>query len=58
MAFASRFDTWKKRGRSSFRFSGVRFFASSTIEVKQSRPSRSGSTTSGNFWRSSAAVFR
>jgi hypothetical protein len=57
-SFASRFESWKKRGRTSARFSAVRTFESSTMLVKHSRPSRSGSTTSGNLWMSSAAVFR
>ena len=58
IAFASRFETWKNLGRSVPRFSGVRLFDSSTMLVKESRPSRSGSMTSGNFWMSSAAILR
>ncbi len=57
-AFAPDLDRWKNRGRTSSRFSGVRTFASSTTLVMQSRPSRRGSTISGNRWMSSAAVFR
>jgi hypothetical protein len=57
-AFASCFEQWKKRGIIVARFSEVSTFASSTTLVMQSRPSRSGSTTSGNSWTSSAAVFR
>jgi hypothetical protein len=57
-SFASRFERWKKRGRTAAMFSGVATFESSTTLVKQSRPSRSGSTTSGWRWMSAAAVAR
>jgi hypothetical protein len=56
--FASRFDRWKNLGITSARFSGVITRASSTTLVMQSRPSRSGSTTSGNCCTSWAATLR
>ena len=55
-SFASRFEVPKNRGRTSARFSGVRTFETSTIVERLSRPSRRGSTISGYFWISSAAV--
>jgi hypothetical protein len=58
MAFASWREEWKKRGRTSARFSGVMTLASSTTLVMQSLPSWRGATTSGYRWTRSAAVFR
>jgi hypothetical protein len=46
-SFASLFERWKNLGRTSARLSAVATFESSTMLVKQSRPSLSGSTTSG-----------
>jgi hypothetical protein len=57
-SFASRFDRWKNLGITSARFSGDITRASSTTLEMQSRPSRSGSTTSGNCWTSWAATLR
>jgi hypothetical protein len=57
-ALACRFDMWKNWGRASSLFSGVITRASSTMLVRQSLPSRSGSTTSGNRWMSLAATLR
>jgi hypothetical protein len=57
-AFACRFDMWKNWGRASSRFSGVITRASSTMLVRQSLPSRRGTTTSGNRWMSLAATLR
>ncbi len=57
-ALASCLEQRRKRGRTSARFSGVSTLASSTTLVMQSSPARSGSTTSGKRWTSSAAVFR
>ncbi|HET8734345.1 MAG TPA: hypothetical protein VFM45_11315 [Anaeromyxobacteraceae bacterium] len=47
--FASWRDRWKNLGSTSPRFSSVITLASSMTLVMQSRPSRSGSSTSGNF---------
>jgi len=57
-AIASRFDRWKNLGNVSFRFSGVSTFASGTMLVMHKRPSRRGSTISGNRCTSFAAVCR
>jgi hypothetical protein len=57
-SFASRFESVKKRGRTSPRFSNVITFASSATLVRHRRPSRIGTSTSGNSWMSSAAVLR
>ena len=57
-SFASRFEVPKNRGRTSTRFSGVMTFETSTMVERFRRPSRRGSTISGYFWMSSAAVFR
>jgi hypothetical protein len=46
-SFASLLERWKNRGRTSARFSGVSTFASSTMLVMHSLPSRSASRTSG-----------
>ena len=56
--FASCFEQWKNFGITSARFSLVITFASWMTLVMQSRPSRTGSTTSGNFWTSRAATCR
>ena len=48
----------RTRGRAPSRFSGVITRASSTMPVRQSLPSRSGSTTSGKRWMSLAATLR
>ncbi len=55
---ASRLERPKNLGRTSARFSGVRTFETSTTVVRQSLPSRRGSTISGKRSTSSAAVFR
>ena len=47
--FASCFEQWKNLGITSARFSLVITFASWMTLVMQSRPSRTGSTTSGNL---------
>jgi hypothetical protein len=57
-AFASCFEQWKNLGRTSARFRSVITSASCTTLVRHNRPSRSGSTTSGNFATSRAATFR
>jgi hypothetical protein len=57
-SFASDFDRWKNRGRTSSKFDAVTTLDSSATVVKQSRPSRIGSSTCGNCWMSSAARFR
>jgi hypothetical protein len=57
-AFASCFEQWKKRGRTSAQFWGVITFASSTTAVMHRRPSRRGSTISGKRCTRSAAVLR
>jgi hypothetical protein len=54
--FASCFEQWKNFGITSARFSLVITLASSMALVMQSRPSRTGSTTSGNLWTSRAAT--
>jgi hypothetical protein len=56
-ACASRREQRRNLGRTSSRFSGVNTFANSMMLVMQSVPTRSGSTTSGTRWMSSAAVF-
>ena len=58
IAFASSRERWKNRGSTSCRFASVMTFASARMEERQSRPSRSGSTTSGNRATSRAATFR
>ena len=57
-SLASCFEQWKNRGSTSTRFSSVMTRASSTTLVMQRRPSRSGSTTSGNLATNLAATFR
>ncbi len=56
--FASCFEQWKNLGSASARFASVMTFASWTMLVRHSRPSRNGSTTSGNRATSRAATFR
>ncbi len=56
--FASCFEQWKDFGSTSARFASVMTFASWTMLVRHSRPSLSGSTTSGNRPTSLAATFR
>jgi hypothetical protein len=56
--FASARERWKKRGSTSARFSTVITRASSTTVVRQRRPSRIGSTTSGNRWTRRTATCR
>jgi hypothetical protein len=55
---ASRLDGPKNRGSTSATFSAVTTLATSMTEDKQRWPSLSAASTSGNFWVSSAAVFR
>ena len=55
---ASRFDRWKNLGSISRRFCGVSTFARWVMLVMHKRPSRRGSTISGNRCTSFAAVFR
>ncbi|OLC72648.1 MAG: hypothetical protein AUG04_12690 [Deltaproteobacteria bacterium 13_1_20CM_2_69_21] len=57
-AIASRFDRWKNLGSISRRFCGVSTFARWVMLVMHKRPSRRGSTISGNRCTSFAAVFR
>ena len=56
--FASCFEQWKNRGSTAERFCSVMTFASGTMLVRHNRPSRNGSTTSGNRATSRAATFR
>ena len=56
--FASCFEQWKNFVSTSARFASVMTFASCTMLVRHSRPSLSGSTTSGNRATSRAATFR
>jgi hypothetical protein len=55
---ASCFEQWKNFGSTSARFASVMTFARGTMLERQGRPSRSGSTTSGNRATSRAATFR
>ena len=55
---ASRAERPKKRGVTTARFSSVSTLASSPMVERQSRPSRSGSITSGKSCSSSAALLR
>jgi hypothetical protein len=57
-ARASCLERWKKRGRTSVRFSGVIALESAWMAVMHKRPSRRGATISGYRWISSAATFR
>ena len=57
-SWASRAERPKKRGATTVRFFLVSTLASSATVERQSRPSRSGSITSGKSWSSSAALFR
>ena len=52
------FRAWTDPGNVSFRFAGVSTFASGTMLVMHKRPSRRGSTISGNRCTSLAAVCR
>ena len=56
--FASCLEQWKNFGSTAARFASVMTFASWTMFERQSRPSLSGSTTSGNRATSLAATFR
>jgi hypothetical protein len=56
--FASCFEQRKNLCITSARFSLVITFASWMALAMQSRPSRTGSTTSGNLWTSRAATWR
>lgn len=56
--FASRFDAWKKRGKTSLPAPPSSAFESSTTVVRQRRPSLRGSRTSACSWMSRAAVIR
>jgi hypothetical protein len=47
ISFASCFEQWKNRGRTTARFSGVMTRASSTMLLMQRLPCRSASSTSG-----------
>ncbi len=55
---ASCFERWKNRGRATSRFASVITLASWVTLVMQSRPSRIGSTTSGNRWTRRQATCR
>ena len=55
---ASRAERPKKRGTTTARFSPVSTLASSATVERHSRPSRSGSMTSGKSWSSAAALLR
>jgi hypothetical protein len=57
-ALAACFEQWKNLGRTSARFCSFITSASCTTLVRHSRPSRSGSITSGNFATRRAATFR
>jgi hypothetical protein len=56
--FASSFEQWKNFVITSHRFSSVITLASCGMFEMQSRPSRRGSATSGNFPTSLAATWR
>jgi hypothetical protein len=56
-SLASCFEQWKNLGITSARFASVMTFASGTRLERHSRPSRSGSTTSGNRATSRDATF-
>ncbi len=51
-------EQWKKRGSTSWRFTSVITRASSSTLVRQSLPSRSGSTTSGKRATRRVATWR
>jgi hypothetical protein len=51
-------DRWKNRGSTSYRFASVVTRASTITVVRHNRPSRSGSTISGNRMTSRVATWR